>query len=163
LNKESNLKPLKTSGITTRNLPHWEYPGSCYFVTFKTADGFVLDDISKDITLDTILFHATKKYTLYASIIMSTHVHLVMEPMKNSGDSYFSLAQIMHSIKSYSANKIKMVTGKSGSIWLDERYDRVIRNDDELFEEMSYIINNPVKDGLVKQPEDYKWLYYKRE
>jgi len=67
----------------------------------------------------------------------------------------------MHSIKSYSANRIQRTSDKIGNIWLEEKYDRIIRNDDEMFEEISYIINNPVKAGLTEKPESYKWLYYK--
>ena len=163
MKNESQLKPIKTPKISRRNLPHWEYPGSCYFITFRTKDGVFLDDISKDIVIKTLLFHAGKKYSLFACVVMSTHVHLILEPLKNSPDSYFSLGQIVHSIKSYSANEIAKHLKKNDFIWLDERYDRVIRNDDELFEEMSYIVNNPVKDGLVTRPEDYKWLFCKSE
>ncbi|MBI2850011.1 MAG: hypothetical protein HYX80_03095 [Chloroflexi bacterium] len=50
----------------------------------------------------------------------------------------------MHSIKSYSANRIqKVLHHKEGSVWLDESYDRVVRDDKEYVEKMNYIINNP--------------------
>jgi len=34
-----------------------------------------------------------------------------------------------------------------------------VRDEHELIEKMNYIMNNPVKLGLVENPEDYKWLY----
>jgi putative transposase len=123
MEKESQLKPVKTSMISKRNLPHWEYPGSLYFITFKTKDGIFLDDIAKDIIIKTLHYRAGKKYILFAYVVMSTHVHLIIEPLKNSLDSYFSLGQILHSIKSYSANQITKNMAKNGVIWLDERYD----------------------------------------
>lgn len=75
-------------------------------------------------------------------------------------DRYYSLAQIAHSIKSYSAHTIQKVLNSTGNIWQDENYDRVIRDEEEYLEKMNYIINNPLKAGLVEKPEDYKWLFY---
>jgi putative transposase len=142
MKKESQLKPVKTPKIYKKNLPNWEYSGSLYFITFSTKEGILLEDIAKDIVVKTLHYHVGKKYILFAFVVMNTHVHLIIEPLENSSDSYFSLGQILHSIKSYSANQINKNLQRNGVIWLDERYDRVIRNDDELFEEMSYIINN---------------------
>jgi len=44
-------------------------------------------------------------------------------------------------------------------VWLDENYDRIIRDNKEFQEKMNYIINNPVKANLVESANDYKWLY----
>jgi REP element-mobilizing transposase RayT len=65
----------------------------------------------------------------------------------------------MHSIKSYSANRIQRLFGKKGQVWLNEYYDRVIRDEEDYLGKMSYIINNPVKARLVERPEDYRWLF----
>jgi putative transposase len=160
LSLNSNLKPIADFKTTRRNLPHWEFPGSAYFVTFNTSPESSLTSEEKDITFNTIKFHQDKKYILYACVTMDTHVHLIILPLGTSGGQYYGLGQIMHSIKSYSANQIQRTTGKRGNIWFDEHYDRVIRDDNEFYEKMSYIINNPVKAGLVKDPESYRWLYY---
>ena len=44
-------------------------------------------------------------------------------------------------------------------VWLDENYDRIIRDNKEFQEKMNYIINNPAKANLVETAKDYKWLY----
>ena len=44
-------------------------------------------------------------------------------------------------------------------VWLDENYDRIIRDNKEFQEKMNYIINNPAKANLVEAAKDYKWLY----
>jgi putative transposase len=36
-------------------------------------------------------------------------------------------------------------------------FDRNIFSDDEFFEKLNSIHNNPVERGLVKKPEDWKW------
>ena len=156
----SKLKPTKEFRVYRRNLPHWEHPGNAYFITFRTAAGYDLTQAAKDITLAAIKFHADKKYKLYACVVMKTHVHIILLPLEESKDSYFSLAQIMHSIKSYSANKIQKTLNKKGSVWLNENYDRIVRDEDDYLEKMNYVIYNPVKAGLVEEPKDYKWLFY---
>jgi putative transposase len=161
MNKENNLKPITNFRISRRNLSHWEYPGSTYFVTYKTAPGFLLNNTQKDIVYRSIIYFEEKKYLLHAFVVMSTHVHMIISPQKISENNYYSLAQIMHSIKSFSANRIRKDLNIINKVWLDEKYERIVRNDDELVEEMSYIVNNPVKDGIVAKPEEYEWLYFR--
>ena len=161
LNSYSNLKPINTERVYTGNLPHWELPGNVYFITVSTFSDYELTDAAKDIVFAAIKFHDNKKYKLYACAVMTTHVHLVLQPLEESAGNYYSLAQIIHSIKSYTTNKIQRTLNKSGRIWLDETYDRVIRDDNDFYTKMNYIMNNPVKAGLVETPDKYKWLYYR--
>ena len=61
----------------------------------------------------------------------------------------FDLAEIIHSIKSFSSQKINQLCGNSGPLWQDERYDRIVRDEEEFLEKWNYIRNNPLKDGLA--------------
>jgi len=96
---------------------------------------------------------------------MPDHVHLILQPLEKTKNSFCSLSEILHSIKSYSANQINKIHKTTGKIpvpprvWLDENYDRIIRNNKEFQEKMNYIINNPAKTNLVEAAKDYKWLY----
>jgi REP element-mobilizing transposase RayT len=40
---------------------------------------------------------------------------------------------------------------------MDEYYDYVIRDEKDLIKHLNYIHNNPVKRGLVENPEKYFW------
>jgi hypothetical protein len=40
---------------------------------------------------------------------------------------------------------------------MDEYYDHVIRNEEDLIRHLQYIHNNPVKRGLVETTEQYLW------
>jgi putative transposase len=155
----NSCDPSQELKVYKRYLPHWEIPGSVYFVTFKTIEGYKLSDLAKDITFNSIKFHDGKKYKLFTCVIMETHAHVILQPLKESEDNYFSLAQIMHSIKSYSSHKINRKMNLKGNIWLDENYDRIIRDDNDIFEKRQYIINNPQKAGLVENPEEYRWFF----
>jgi putative transposase len=168
-NRKNNEPELK---ISRRNLPHWEQADSTYFITFSTIPGFILDDNAKNIVYRCLSFYNGVKYRLYVSVIMETHVHTILQPFpilttpeikehieECPVEKYYSLSQIIHSVKSYSAHKINQFLNRSGSIWLNERYDRIIRDKTDFFEKIRYIIENPVKAGIVEESEDYQWLY----
>jgi REP element-mobilizing transposase RayT len=123
-------------------------------------EGVILSVDAKDTIFACIKFHADKKYKLYACVIMGTHVHCIIQPLEQQEHKYYSIAQIMHSIKSYSAKRIMKLKNSKGSVWLDESYDRIIRDGKEFLDTMNYIVCNPVKVGLVRNPADYKWLFY---
>ena len=102
----TGFQPVKEFRIYRRNLPHWERPESIYFITFRTFKQVILTEESRNILFNSILFHNNKKYKLYAFVIMPDHVHLLLQPLEKRNNSFYSLAEILHSIKSYSANQI---------------------------------------------------------
>lgn len=158
---ETRLKSTKEFQYYKRNLPHFELPGSFYFVTFNTAKTITLSDEAKEIVFASVKYHDDKKYKLHACVVMETHVHIILQPLEESAGTYYSLAQILHSVKSYSSHKIKNLLNLSCNIWMDENYDRFIRDSKDYLEKVDYIIYNPMKAGIVDKYEDYKWLFYK--
>ncbi len=104
--------------------------------------------------MDSIHYLDGKKYALYAAVILTDHFHLIIQPMEKARDAYYSLPEIMHGIKSFTAHKV----GKP--LWQHENFDRIIRNKGELFEKINYMLKNPVKAGLVGDYTAYKWLFY---
>ncbi len=71
----------------------------------------------------------------------------------------WTLASIIHSIKSYSSNQVAKVMAHRGILWQDERYDRIIRDEKELLETWNYIRENPVKANLSEIAEKYPFFW----
>ena len=94
-----------------------------------------------------------REYKLICYSIMPNHVHLVFELLnENKG-----ISKIMQSIKRISARNANRELNRSGKFWQDESFDRLIRDDKELFNTIKYALMNPVKAGLV---DDWKkWDY----
>lgn len=155
----TGFQPVEEFKTYRRNLPHWQSPGSVYFITFRTYKDVVLSEDARDVALSSILFWKDKKFSLYGAVVMPDHAHIILQPLEKAQQCFYSLADILHSIKSYSAKKINSLSGSSGTVWLDENFDRIVRDDEELLEKMNYIKNNPVKTGLPEVAADYKWLY----
>ena len=55
----------------------------------------------------------------------------------------------MQSIKRISARNANLELERSGKFWQDESFDRLIRDDKELFNIIKYVLLNPVKAGLI--------------
>lgn len=108
---------------------------------------------------DSILQRDGKVYSLHACCIMPNHVHMVFTPLLRTADEYYSLATIMASLKGYTAREANRLLGRKGQFWQHESYDRVVRDEDELMRILAYVIDNPVKAGLVKDANAWPWTY----
>jgi REP element-mobilizing transposase RayT len=96
-------------------------------------------------------------------VVLPDHLHVLAQPLWRDDSGAFDLGGILHSIKRFSARKINQARGEQGSLWQDERHDRIIRGGAEFLEKWQYIRNNPLKVGLSSQSEDYAWLYERGE
>jgi putative transposase len=96
-------------------------------------------------------------YYLHAFCIMPNHVHVLIDtaqqiPINKANfdiDQYQYLYQIMRRIKGKSGLYINRERKTNGSVWLPESYDRYIRGQKHYNYTLNYIIQNPVKAGLV--------------
>ena len=108
-------------------------------------------------------YHEGKKYELHAYCVMSNHVHLLIRALKQDNENYYHIADLLQALKRYTANEINKRLGKSGNLWDDYYFDRIIRNEQYYHNVVNYILMNPVAAGLVKHPEDWRDSYYNPE
>ena len=104
---------------------------------------------------------ALQVYDLEAFCIMPNHVHAVFTPLAKPDDTYHSLASIMHSLKLWTGRNANQLLGRQGGFWQHENYDHVVRNEAALMRIIRYVLNNPVKAGLVGLSELWPWSYCK--
>ncbi len=83
------------------------------------------------------------RYLLDAFAVMPNHVHALVQP-----GAKFSLPQILHTWKSFTAQAINRSLGQGGPVWQAESFDRMVRDDEELDRYRNYIANNPAKAKL---------------
>jgi REP element-mobilizing transposase RayT len=139
--------------ITERNLPHWQLGGSTYLITFRTK-GIELAPEARAIVLDACRYFDGNRYRLWAAVVMPDHVHLLLQPAAIEKGRWHSLSAILHSIKSFTAKKINTLMGRKGSVWQDESFDRIVRDENEFLEKWNYIRNNPVKENSRIPPRN---------
>jgi putative transposase len=147
-----------------RRLPHFRSPGSVYHV--RSSVNPLLGRFNEEWMLEySVLFGHKKTNLLHAYIIMPNHIHLVIEPLPVTNTwnawcdyrQFHRLENIVRRLKSYSGRAINKRLKRSGPVWLDEYFDRIIRDDIDLDTVIDYIHHNPVRWGLVEQPEQYRW------
>ena len=78
---------------------------------------------------------------------MPNHWHAMIEAM--AGSLPPSLADIMRRVKGRTARGINALSSRTGRFWQREWFDRWMRSDSEYEKCVGYILNNPVKAGLV--------------
>lgn len=96
-----------------------------------------------------------EEYNLICYSIMSNHVHILFELLENNK----GLSKIMQSIKGISARESNKLLNRKGKFWQDESYDRLVRNENEFYRILKYVLMNPVKAGLVENWKDWKNNY----
>ncbi len=151
-------------GFYRRKLPHLQRDDKRHFVTFCTFQRWVLPEQVRSIVLGCCLHDNDLKHFLHAAVIMPDHVHLIFTPLVNTKKSeIYCLAEIMGGIKGASAQLINLALNRQGRVWQTESFDRVLRSSESLDAKIAYIMENPVRAGLVSQWGDYPWIWVRRE
>lgn len=83
--------------------------------------------------------------------LMPNHIHLVAIPKQKS-----TIPTVFRSTQSQYSTITNSINGNSGHIW-QQRYFSCPMDNNHLVAALRYVEQNPVRAGLVKSPEDYKW------
>ena len=104
------------------------------------------------LVVETLGHFDNERYRLHAWCVMPNHVHVLVTPLADH-----TLTSIVHSWKSYTANRANQVLGRRGPFWMQEYFDRAIRDEDHFIAAVEYIEHNPVDAGLCRTPGDWAW------
>ena len=85
------------------------------------------------------------RYRLYAWCVMPNHVHAIFK-------TALPLAEVLHSWKSYTRTAVNRLLARTGKLWQDDYFDRVMRNEKQFRRAIDYVVDNPTKAGLVDWP-----------
>lgn len=106
-----------------------------------------------------------ERYVLGCYVIMPNHCHAILTPIpvsKKRGENdvdtaCFPLERILQSWKRRSAFEINSRFNQTGSLWQDESYDRIIRDEEHLYNSIQYIGRNPKVAHLTNE-ECLLWI-----
>jgi len=97
------------------------------------------------------------QFKLYHYVLMTNHVHLVVEATEEGGE----LSQIMKGINLSYAQYYKNKYRYTGHFWQDRFKSILISKDEYLLACGSYVELNPVRARMVKDPKEYRWSSYR--
>jgi putative transposase len=128
------------------------YKGNrAYFVTISTKEQ---QDIFTDLNavnahLD-VLNSCCKKenFSIWAYCFMPDHLHLILLAQENS-----DLIKFIRIYKQLSGYRYKKETGKV--LWQKSFYDHILRKEENIPQVIKYILENPVRKGMVEYCADY--------
>ena len=150
-------------------------------------DGFPLADIEKDFMLDLIRRYAALYLVeILGFCLMGNHFHILArvipeykfndeDILKRYVDFYgderifsdglvpslrlklSSLSEFMREIKVNFARFYNRRHHRRGYFWGDRFKSVIVENGETLINCLAYIDLNPLRAGMVKQPEDYRW------
>jgi putative transposase len=89
-------------------------------------------------------------------VIMPDHIHLIIILDINERKKNYSLFDVIGKFKSFSSKLIrKILQGEEKFEWQKSFYDRIIRNEKELYQIRKYIQENPLRWDIEKDnPEN---------
>lgn len=106
------------------------------------------------------------KFELISLSILYNHFHLVIHPNKNTSVSKTNLkgktrnyliADILRLIKGSTSFEANKILKRKGSFWHHESYDHYVRDEFELARINQYVLQNPLKAGLIGSEQFWKW------
>jgi putative transposase len=167
-----------------RRLPHWYALGQPLFVTFRlhgslpsgrefppelatSGEAFLCMDRLLDgarvgptylaippiaqIVVDSLRHCGEIDFELHAWAIMPNHVHMLATTRTDP-------ARFMRRLKGYTARQANRLLRRTGqTFWQEESYDHLVRTREEFRKIQAYILNNPVKAGLARSTDGYRW------
>jgi putative transposase len=88
-------------------------------------------------------------WRILAAVIMPDHMHVIVTPTKDRDAR----------VSNFSAALKRWMREELGAEWNWQRgcFDRLLRSDESLHAKWLYLLANPVRAGLVSDPDD--WAY----
>ena len=148
-----------------RRLSTFDYLGcQRYFLTFCTFErnNSLQQAASVGLVLEQILrVGGQYDFAILAYCFMPDHLHLLAEGVRKDAD----LKMFLKSAKQYSGFYFKQRT--RNNLWQRDGHERTLREDEDTRSVIKYVIENPVRAGLVKSPMEYPFwgsaLYSRQE
>jgi REP element-mobilizing transposase RayT len=116
------------------------------------GESLLKDERVPGMVQDSLLKFDGSRYRLFAWVVMPNHLHSLMTRFEN-----YQLKDILHSLKSYTAHEANKLLNRHGQFWIEDYFDRYIRDEEHFRQTVEYIEMNPVKAGLCKKPGDWRF------
>ena len=135
-----------------------EFPGALYHVTSRgdRREAIYEDDQDRRRFLE-VLAEVVARYgwVCHAYCLMANHYHLLVETPEAN------LSQGMRQLNGVYTQASNRRHGRVGHLFQGRFKGILVERDAYLLELGRYVVLNPVRAGLVKQPEDWPWSSYR--
>jgi putative transposase len=132
-------------------------PNQMFSITICTKDR---QRIFRNRNFSKMILETLKKGPLgkatdcFAYCLMPDHLHLQISTRDGN------LVDLINGWKSYTANLLRK-SGLKGACWQRGFYDHALRKDEDIQTVAEYIVNNPVRAGIVRNWREYPFSWHK--
>jgi REP element-mobilizing transposase RayT len=95
-----------------------------------------------------------RHFAVPAGVFMPDHLHLLLRGLDNDS----SLKDCMKVVRQRSSRAFKSAFEER--LWQEGYFDHIVRDADNEREVIRYIVENPVRAGLCKGAEDYRYSWW---
>ena len=92
---------------------------------------------------DALLHGNGARYQQLCWVVMPNHIHVIVAPILP-----VRLEEVVQTWKSYTAHALNKLLGRNGPVWQKDYFDRIVRDEEHLFNLVGYIRRNPEKARL---------------
>lgn len=135
-----------------------EFAGAVYHITSRGngKQKIFFEDNDRRIFLS-LLWEVIERerWICYAYCLMDNHYHLLIETTRPN------LSRGMRELNGIYAQKLNYIRGSVGHVFQSRYKSILVEKDNYLLELCRYIALNPVRAGIVENPEDWKWSSYR--
>ncbi|MEK7573541.1 MAG: transposase [Patescibacteria group bacterium] len=134
--------------------PFIHYPGALYHITARGNNKQDIFHNEKDFSryLSNIkLFKKEVPFYLYAFALMPNHIHLLIEVIDSP------ISKIMQKLQTAYTMFVNKKYQRVGHVFQGRYFHLLVDKESHLLELMRYIHLNPVRAGLVDNPQNYAW------
>jgi putative transposase len=134
-------------------LPDFPYVGrqrySLTFCTHQRRTLFKDANVVEEAVRQILRSARSHDFAIVAYCFMPDHLHLLVEGQSDTAD----LIAVAHAVKQRIAYQYRRT--HDITVWQKGYYERVLRDDEATLTVAKYVLENPVRAGLVAEPQDY--------
>ena len=134
-----------------------EYPGAVYHVTSRGNERKITfkNDKDRHIFLETVQrINRRYNFICHAYCLMGNHYHLLIETPDGN------LSKGMRQLNGIYTQTFNRRHKRVGHVFQGRYKAILIQKESHLLEVCRYVVLNPVRANMVKQPKDWKWSSY---
>ena len=133
------------------NIPHWVAEDAVFFITVccrhRHINSLAKPEIADKIRESLFYRQSLRQWWMICALVMPDHFHAL-----------FAFGQGFD-MKKVIADWKRFHTRHSNIEWQEDFFDHRIRSNESLDEKIEYIRHNPVRQGLVAQPDDWQYVW----
>ena len=131
-------------------LPFWITPeNEIWFLTIcchrRGLNQLACEPVGANLISSIAHYHTAQKWWVWAAVVMPDHLHLLVS-------THHNLINVISHWKRWTASRCHLQ-------WQRDFFEHRLRLNEHVVQKAQYILDNPVRAGLVKDRDDWPYLW----